>query len=69
MLKTLILSLLFAGAQMQAMIDIDGIGINKQALFFGACKQGNIELIEQLINAGVDINAEENLDEKREEVM
>jgi ankyrin repeat protein len=57
MLKTLILSLLFAGAQMQAMIDIDGIGINKQALFFGACKQGNIELIEQLINAGVDINA------------
>ena len=62
MLKTLTLGLLLTGMQMQAMIDINGIGINKQALFFGACKQGNIELIEQLINAGVDINA---LDSKR----
>jgi uncharacterized protein len=57
MLKTLILSLLLVGTQMQAMIDINGIGINKQALFFGACKQGNIELIEKLINAGINVNA------------
>jgi ankyrin repeat protein len=57
MLKTLLLGLLMLGTPLQSMIDIDGIGINKQALFFGACKQGNIELVEKLINAGVDVNA------------
>ena len=57
MLKKILLGLLFAATQMQAFIDINGKSVNKQALFFGACKQGNIELVEQLINAGVDVNA------------
>jgi ankyrin repeat protein len=57
MLKPLLLGLLMLGTQLQSMIDINGEGINKQALFFGACKQGNIKLVEKLINAGVDLNA------------
>jgi ankyrin repeat protein len=63
MLKTLMLGLMFVATQMQAVIDISGKGVNKQALFFGACKQGNVELVKQLINAGVDVNALDSVKE------
>ena len=58
MLKKVFLSLLLASLQVNAVIDINGKGINKQSLFFGACKNGNAELIELLIKDGkIDINA------------
>ena len=60
MLKTLSLVLLLAGSQINAVIDINGKGINKQALFFGACSKGYIELVKTLLNAGVDVNAKNN---------
>ena len=58
MIKKLSLILLLAGAQMQAVIDINGKGVNKQALFAGACTQGNHELAKLLIQAGVNVNHE-----------
>ena len=60
MLKTLSLVLLLAGSQINAVIDINGKGINKQALFFGACSKGNIDLVKILLNAGADVNAISN---------
>ena len=58
MIKKLSLILLLAGAQMQAVIDINGKGVNKQALFIGACSTGNHELAKLLIEAGVNVNHE-----------
>jgi ankyrin repeat protein len=60
MLKKILLSLLLAATQMQAVIDINGKGVNKQALFFGACSTGNHELAKLLIQAGVNVNHEAN---------
>jgi ankyrin repeat protein len=58
MIKKLSLILLLAGAQMHAVIDINGKGVNKQALFIGACSTGNHELAKLLIEAGVNVNHE-----------
>ena len=61
MIKKLSLILLLAGAQMQAVIDINGKGVNKQALFIGACSTGNHELAKLLIEAGVNVNLEDTI--------
>jgi ankyrin repeat protein len=58
MLKKILIGLLLAATQMQAVIDINGKGVNKQALFIGACSTGNHELAKLLIEAGVNVNYE-----------
>ena len=61
MLKKVFLNLLLASLQVNAVIDINGKGINKQSLFIGACKNGNAELIKLLIKDGkIDINVKDS---------
>jgi ankyrin repeat protein len=56
MLKKILIGLLLAATQMQAVIDINAKGVNKQTLFAGACTQGNHDLAKILIQAGVNVN-------------
>ena len=60
MLKKLFLGLMLIGSQVNAVINIHDSRIDKQALLYGAIREGNIELIKLLIKAGVNVNQEGN---------
>lgn len=53
-------SLLLVGSSLSTNIDINGIGINKEALLFGACTQGKKDIVKKLIDSGVNVNCKNN---------
>ena len=53
MLKKFFITFMMS-AQIYSAIDINSFGIDKEALFIGACLQENFTLAKQLYDAGVD---------------